>query len=206
MIKVKICGIKTLEDGLAAVDAGANALGFVFAPSHRRIKPETARNIISQLPPFITTVGVFVDEDPQVVDHVARYCKLGALQFHGNESIEYCLRFGRQVIKAFRVKDEKSLAILASYKGLGLLLDSYVPGTSGGTGKTFNWSLAKKAKEYGPVILAGGLNPENISQAIREANPYGVDVSSGVETDGLKDHDKIKKFIEEVRRCRDATR
>lgn len=203
MTRVKICGLQTIEHALGAVEAGANALGFVFAPSSRRVTPETARTIIQNLPPFVSTVGVFVDEDPKVVDHIARFCSLDMLQLHGSESPDYCRRFGaRRVIKALRISDRNSLDKAEGYRGFSLLLDTYVPGAQGGTGKTFDWSLAREAKVFGPVILAGGLNPGNVTQAVREADPFAVDVSSGVETDGVKDPVKMRKFIDELRRCR----
>ncbi|MHB8171337.1 MAG: phosphoribosylanthranilate isomerase [Thermincolia bacterium] len=208
MVRVKICGLKDLPMALAAVDAGADALGFVFAQSSRQITPKKARDIIRDLPPYIAKVGVFVDEPRERVEEIAAYCGLDVLQLHGSETPEYCRGLSRPVVKAIRVKEEASLEMLGVYNQIpadrcqitGFLLDTYRPGQAGGTGETFNWELAVKAKEYGkPIILAGGLNPENISDAVLATRPYGVDVSSGVETNGIKDLAKIMQFIRQVR-------
>ena len=178
--KIKICGITRLEDALLAADLGADALGFIFAESPRQVIPETAREIISLLPPFVNSVGVFVDEEQESVREIAAYCKLDLVQLHGNESSGYCKALDLKALKVIRVKDEKSIESMASYRGTvqGFLLDTYVKGLPGGTGKTFNWELAKQAKKYGPVILSGGLNPDNICEAIEKVKPYGVDISS----------------------------
>lgn len=201
MAKIKICGITCLEDALYAASLGVDAIGFVFYPQSRRyIPPERVRCIVEQLPPFISTVGVFVDEEVERVMQIARYCGLDMFQFHGDESPEYCRRFRGKKIKSFRVDEHFDLHRLAAYRVDAFLLDPFIPGEYGGTGKTFNWALAKKAKDYGKIILAGGLTPENVEQAITEVEPYGVDVSSGVELlPGKKDLAKMRAFVERVR-------
>lgn len=203
MVKVKICGIRRIEDAITALEAGADALGFVFAESKRKIEPEVVKTIIDKLPPFITTVGVFVNEKPDRVKEIARYCKLDVVQLHGDESPEYCKELKLKVIKGFRVKNEETIKDMVSYKDVvqGFLLDTYVSGIAGGTGETFEWSLALKAREIGPIILAGGLDSVNIAGAIEAVRPYAVDVSSGVETEGIKDATKIKAFLNAVRRA-----
>lgn len=204
MVKIKICGLRTLKDAMAAVEAGADALGFVFAKSKRQITPKEARDIIGQLPPLVTTVGVFVNEEAARVREIAQFCRLDRVQLHGEESPDYCRDLNLNVIKAFAVKDAASLKNISLYREVtrGFLLDTYVTGAAGGTGKTFSWPLAQQAAPFGPVILAGGLTPENVAQAIAEAEPYAVDVSSGVETDGVKDAGKMKQFVEAVRRIK----
>lgn len=203
MVRIKICGITNLEDARKAVELGADALGFVFAPSPRRIEPEKAREIIRNLPPFITTVGVFVNERMAKVKEIAEFSMLDVLQFHGDEAPEYCRKFTRRVIKSFPVKDEKVLERLKFYSPSAYLLDAYSRSIRGGMGKTFPWEIARKAGQYGRIILAGGLNPNNVEEAIRTVCPYAVDVSSGVEiSPGIKDHEKMAKFIRVVKRRR----
>ena len=201
MVRVKICGITNLDDGLLAAELGASALGFVFAASPRQIDANKAKASIDGLPPFISKVGIFADEDREKVRETAAFCGLDVLQFHGSEEPSYCQGFSRKVIKAFRVKDLNSLNSLSSYKVSAYLLDSYTEDVCGGTGKTFNWQIAKEAKKAGkPIILSGGLNPANVAEAIEEVCPYAVDVSSGVEKEaGKKDPEKLKKFMEEVK-------
>ncbi|MFH1097254.1 MAG: phosphoribosylanthranilate isomerase [Candidatus Desantisbacteria bacterium] len=198
---VKICGITNIEDALFAVEAGADALGFIFAKkSPRLVDREIVKTIIKQMPPFVTTVGVFVDETVDAVQDTVKYCGLDIIQLHGNESPEYCSRINRRVIKAFRIKDAGSLAALSEYQINGYLLDTFVEGADGGTGKQFDWTLARDAKKYGRIILAGGLNPENVAEAIMQVKPYGVDVSSGVEClPGKKDRAKIREFVRRVK-------
>ena len=203
MIKIKICGITNLDDALASADAGADALGFNFyRKSPRWIDPEKAAEIIAQLPPFVMPVGIFVNEREEKIREIQQLACLQAVQFHGDESPEFCQRFGARVIKAFQVKDKESLKNMAHYHVGAFLLDSYRDGVRGGTGETFDWHLAVVAKTFGKVILAGGLTPENVSEAVKLVQPYGVDVAGGVEKDkGIKDHAKIKRFITEVRRA-----
>jgi phosphoribosylanthranilate isomerase len=200
-VRIKICGITNEEDALAAARFGADALGFIFAPSPRRIAPEKAREIIKVLPPLVQTVGVFVDEDLGEVSSVAEMCGLDILQFHGSEPADYCKSFDHRVIKAVRLRNRQDLKGLAKYDGVvqALLLDTYVADKLGGTGMTFNWEWAAEAGKYGRIILAGGLNPANVAAAISIVKPYGVDASSGLEhSPGVKDHEKIIQFIAEV--------
>jgi phosphoribosylanthranilate isomerase len=203
MIKIKICGITNLDDALEAAEAGADGLGFNFyKKSPRYISPEKASEIISQLPPFIVPVGLFVNEREEKIREVQAQTCIQTIQFHGDESPEFCQRFGARVIKAFQVKDKESLKHMAHYRVGAFLLDSYHESLRGGTGDTFDWHLAVVAKTFGRVILAGGLTPENVAEAVKLVRPYGVDVTSGVEKEkGIKDHGKLKKFITEVRRA-----
>jgi len=202
MVKVKICGITNLEDALAAADAGADALGFIFYPeSPRFIEPGEVRNIVSKLPVFITTVGVFVNEKEEMIRRIIRESGVQVLQFHGEESPWLCTRFREKVIKVFRVRDLDSIDSMKMYPVDTFLLDTYHEEVRGGSGKTFDWKIAEKAKEYGRIILSGGLTPSNVGEVIIRIRPYGVDVSSGVEiSPGKKDHRKIRDFIREVRR------
>jgi phosphoribosylanthranilate isomerase len=184
MVNIKICGITNPDDAHLAAGLGVDALGFIFAPSPRRITPEAARAIIETLPPMVQTVGVFVNETEKTIREIVEYCGLSLIQLHGGESPEFCQKFRTRVVKAFRVKDEESLESIRSYQGQvrAILLDTYQKGLAGGTGKTFPWELAKKAKEIGlPVILSGGLTPGNVEEAIRIVRPYAVDVNSGIE-------------------------
>jgi phosphoribosylanthranilate isomerase len=198
MVQVKICGITNLEDAEAAVEAGADALGFVFyPPSPRHVSPEQAEQIIQKLPPFVTTVGLFVDVAFDTVNDLAVRCGLDRIQLHGRETPAFCRQVKQPVIKAFRIKNAESLAHLPGYTVSAYLLDAHVEGAlPGGTGASFSWELAARAKPYGPVILAGGLTPENVATAIARTRPYGVDVSTGVEcAPGIKDHRKVREFI-----------
>ena len=201
MGRVKICGITNIKDAVAAAEYGADALGFVFQPkSPRAITPETAKNIVSALPPFITTIGVFVNEDKLEIERIIRYVGLNIVQLHGNEPPDAC-QLNRKVIKAIRVKDLTDLEPLKRYNVSAFLLDTYSPHTMGGTGQIFNWDIAVEAKKFGRIILAGGLNHENIEEAIKWVRPYGIDVATGVESNkkGEKDHKKLKLFIEKAR-------
>jgi len=205
-VKVKICGITNLADGLAAVEAGADALGFVFFDlSPRRVAVEAAAGVMRRLPPFVIKVGVFVNAPEELVVRAARECGLNLLQFHGDESPEYCLGFGLMSMKAFRVRDEASLEAARNYPTDAWLFDACVPGKPGGTGETFNWDLALQARDWGrPVFLAGGLTPENVAEAVRRARPYAVDVSSGVEVaPGKKDHARVRAFIQAAKAVED---
>lgn len=197
MVKIKICGITSLEDALVAIDAGADALGFVFfSQSPRHIFPEQAAAIIRHLPPLVQTIGLFVDESLETVNATADQCGLDLIQLHGNESPGYCDNVRRRVIKAFRVKNITSLEPIRDYRVSACLLDTWTPAAHGGTGRAFNWEFAACAAQTGRIILAGGLNPDNIAEAIRQVRPYGVDVSSGVESSpGKKDVSLIQAFI-----------
>lgn len=200
---VKICGIKDKNMAHIAVEAGADALGFVFAPSSRRITPQVVRNIIKSLPESIVKVGVFVDASISLVRDIAQYCALTTLQFHGQEDVDYCLQFRLPIIKAIKVTEKgRFIPDPARYGGIVklFLADTYQKKNAGGTGRTFPWQKIGSIKKYGLVILAGGLKPDNIYPALSITQPWGVDVSSGVETDGAKDSKKIRKFIQEIRR------
>jgi len=200
--RIKICGITRQADAQIAASLGVDAVGFVLAESPRRMEPHMARQISLSLPPFVRTVGVFVDEDPELVRHTAMFCGFDWVQLHGSESPEYCHALDFKLLKAIRVKDRQSIEAMAAYKDCvaGFVLDTYVKGQHGGTGKTFDWILAKEAKQYGPVILSGGLTPEGVRQAIKLVSPHGVDVSSGVESaPGIKDHEKVRRFVAEAR-------
>jgi phosphoribosylanthranilate isomerase len=200
--RIKICGITREADGQFAATLGVDAVGFVLAESPRRIQPEIVREISTSLPPFVSSVGVFVDADLESVRQIAGFCGLGWVQLHGNESPDYCRALELNVLKAIRVKGRQSIETMAAYKHCvkGFILDAYVKGQAGGTGKSLDWNLAKEAKKHGPIILSGGLTPEDVRKAINEVRPYGVDVSSGVESSpGMKDHDKIRRFVEQAR-------
>ncbi|MBI3851416.1 MAG: phosphoribosylanthranilate isomerase [Verrucomicrobia bacterium] len=202
--KVKICGITNLPDALAAAEAGADALGLMFVEtSPRHVSLAIAADIARQLPPFIIKVGVFVNAPEELVFCAIGDCGLNLLQFHGEETPEYCRQFGLMSMKAFRIRDAESLRALPGYKTDAFLLDSHVAGKSGGTGKSFNWDLAIEAKKFGrPIFLAGGLTPENVGDAVRQVEPYGVDVSSGVEASpGKKDITKVRAFITAAKRA-----
>ncbi|MGV3772493.1 MAG: phosphoribosylanthranilate isomerase [Verrucomicrobiales bacterium] len=196
--RVKICGMTSPAESVAAAIAGADALGFMFFEgSSRFISFAQAREIARELPPFIAKVGVFVNAPRDFVLRSMESSTLDALQFHGEETPEYCAQFPIPVVKAFRVKDASTLDLLPRFSVAAYLLDSYVPGQLGGTGATFNWELASMAKKLNrPVILAGGLTAENIAEAVAKVQPYGVDVSSGVESSpGRKDFARVTEFI-----------
>lgn len=200
-MRVKICGITNSEDAQAAVDSGADALGFVFVKSPRQVTKEQAGEIIENLPPFVTPVGVFVDEQVDKVKEICDFCNITTVQLHGNEDPLYLNDLiGYTIIKAFRINDEDDLKPLAKYRADAFLLDSYVKGAIGGTGVTFKWELARQAYKYGTIVLSGGLTPENVKEAIHMVKPYAVDVSSGVESSpGKKDKQLIKRFIRNVK-------
>lgn len=201
MTRVKICGITSADDAAAAVEAGADALGFVFVPdTPRLVHLDAAERIVKGLPPFVTTVGVFVDQPLEDVLRIADRCKLRAIQLHGNEPEAYSRRIPCAVIKAIRVRDPQDLCSLGTYPAHAFLLDAFVEGQPGGTGTPISWDLARQAKGTVPIILSGGLRPETVGHAVRRVRPYGVDVSSGVErSPGRKDHKKVREFIAAVR-------
>ncbi|MDF2499570.1 MAG: Phosphoribosylanthranilate isomerase [Anaerosporomusa subterranea] len=200
MIRIKICGLQDIATALAAAEAGADAIGMVFAPSKRQVQPTIAREICQALPPFVSKVGVFVDAKAAVVKEIVAMCGLDTLQFHGQETADYCSQFPQTVIKAFQMKDQASLAKLSGFRNFTLLLDSYSAGQMGGTGHVFPWELARKVSQEYRIILAGGLSTDNVLAAIRAVQPFAVDVSSGVESNGVKDSKKIKEFITTIRR------
>ncbi|WP_019622287.1 phosphoribosylanthranilate isomerase [Amphritea japonica] len=202
--RVKICGITRLEDALAAIDAGADALGFVFyPPSPRSVEATVAEAIIKQLPPFVTTVALFVNESPDQVRAVLDQTGIDLLQFHGDESPDYCNQFERPYFKALRMSPD--IDVVAETKRFAsasaVLLDAYRAGIPGGTGEAFDWDRIP-ADLSKPLILAGGLDQDNVKQAIDHVRPYAVDVSGGVEAaKGLKDSFKIISFMNEVSRA-----
>jgi phosphoribosylanthranilate isomerase len=198
-VKVKICGLTNLPDARAAVEAGADAVCFVFyPPSPRAISVEAAAAIARELPPFVLKVGVFVNAAEDLVSGAIAACGLNAAQFHGDEPPDYCRQFGVMSLKAFRIRDAASLAALREYQTDAWLLDAYSADRLGGTGERFNWNLALEARAWGrPIFLAGGLTPENAAEAVRQAQPFALDVSSGVElAPGRKDHAKMLAFVQ----------
>ncbi len=200
MTRIKICGITNVEDALVAVDYGADALGFIFyKKSPRYIAPDKAREIISYLPPFVTAVGVFVNESFENIAATKEVSGFTMLQLHGDEPPDECCMWHR-VIKAFRVSNFTDLKPLENYRVSAFLLDTYAHESYGGTGQIFNWDIALEAKRFGRIILSGGLNPDNIEKAIRWVKPYAVDVSSGIEEKkGKKDLNKMRAFIEKTK-------
>ena len=200
--RIKICGITRIEDALAAARLGTDAIGLVFWPqSARAVMPARAREIVAALPPFVSSVGVYVDPEAEWVEQTASVAGLNLLQFHGDESPEFCSQFSLPYIKAVRVKAGVDLLQYATRysSARGLLLDTYVEGTPGGTGDAFNWGLIPQHLPL-PLILSGGLHPGNVTTAIKQAQPWAVDVSSGVEAaKGIKDAEKIAAFMQGVR-------
>lgn len=200
-VKVKICGMTNLKDVKVAVDGGVDAVGFIFyKKSPRSVTMQAVREIVLELPPFVDSVGVFVNETAEQINKIADHCKLDRVQLHGDESPAFCKKIRRRVIKVIRVKDIQSLKKLSDYPVSSFLLDTFSEDQYGGTGKVFDWNLAYSAKKYGPIILAGGLTPINVRQAIQRIQPYGVDVCSGVESQpGIKDHKKMQAFLKNVK-------
>jgi len=204
-LHVKICGITRPEDALLAESLGASALGYIFYPkSPRYIEPEKASSLTSVLGPFIGTVGVFVDEDLETVNEIIETAGLTAVQLHGSETPDYCARIKcATVIKAFRVGSNFDLSKLKQYAGYTLLLDAYSKDSHGGTGKTFDWRIAREAVKLGRVILAGGLNESNVREAVDAVKPWAIDISSGIEiSPGIKDHDRMIALFEIINSMR----
>lgn len=201
MIKIKICGLTHIDDALQACACGADALGLVFyEKSPRCVTREQARAIVAALPPFVTTVGLFVNERPESIREIVDFCGLDVIQLHGDEGPDACLFPPRRVLKALRVRGEESLAGVERFAVAALLLDAWHPDSYGGTGQLGDWKLAARLAAERPVILAGGLNPENVAEAIRQVRPYGVDVSSGVESvPGRKNPERVAAFIRNAR-------
>ena len=203
-MKIKICGITNTEDAKVAWESGADALGFIlYAQSPRYVDPQTVKTIVSGLPPFIVSVGIFVNESSKTVQNIMEKCGLTYAQLHGDETPEYCETLDRPILKALRLKDRSSFLSLAEYRGRagvkGFVVDAFSESSYGGTGQTTDWSLAAEVARAAPILLAGGLTPENVQDAIAQVHPYGVDVSSGVEVrPGKKDHDKVRAFIRAV--------
>lgn len=200
-MKVKICGIRDISMALSAIDSGADALGFVFAESKRKIAPEAAGEIIKELPGDVLKVGVFVNETKEKIEEIASISGINVIQLHGDETPEFCSSFSLPVIKALSIGSQDDLSQLDEYACEYVLLDSPKGKYRGGNGVSFDWSiLSKNPKQNNKIILAGGLSPENVGEGIKAANPFMVDVSSGVETEGKKDPEKIKRFIDNAKR------
>ena len=202
MTRVKICGITNYDDAAMAADLGADALGFIFAPSPRMVSPDRAREIITKLPAFVKSVGVFVNEDNDRITDIIDYCGIDIVQLHGDESPEICESFMPRAVKALKIRGDNTPEEYTEYKGKvkAFLLDTYSEKAAGGTGKTFNWDIAIRIKNLGvPVILAGGLDASNIREAVQKVRPYAVDVSSRIEErPGKKDHGKMKELFERL--------
>ncbi len=198
--RVKVCGMTRIEDALKAVELGADAVGFIFyKKSPRAVTATKVKSIIKELPPFVHRVGVFVNESAETINAVQEKLGLDLVQLHGDESPAFCRKIHSRVLKAIRVNDASSLVALEKFKVDGFLLDTFHPGAYGGTGKVFDWKLAKQARKFGSIIVAGGLTPDNVSEAINKSRPYGVDVSSGVEKEpGKKDFKKLRAFFAAV--------
>ncbi|WP_310599003.1 phosphoribosylanthranilate isomerase [Desulfobulbus sp.] len=207
-VRIKICGMTRLADALCAVEAGVDGLGFIFSrKSPRMVTPETARAIIAQLPPLVDAVGVFVDEQPERVAAIVRECGIGIVQLHGAESPAYCrelavLAAPCKLLKAIRVGGQTTAAEVAPYRDVvhGFLLDTYQKDAVGGTGQTFDWALIDRLGLTRPFLLAGGLDMDNIDEALARVRPYGVDANSGLEdAPGQKNHGLIRRFAAAVR-------
>jgi len=200
--RVKICGITRPEDAQAVVAAGADAIGLVFyPPSPRAVTLEQAQAIVAAVPAFVTVTALFVDPEPKQVQEILEGVRIDLIQFHGDEDSDFCGQFKHPYIKAIRVRQASDVvaSCVRFPDALGILLDSYKPGVPGGTGETFDWSLIDDSQLTKPIILAGGLNPENVADAINQVQPFAVDVSGGVEASkGIKDHGKINAFLSEV--------
>ena len=209
-VRVKFCGITSIEDRDGAVNSGADAIGLVFfKDSPRFVTLEMAEIITKDIPPFVSAVGIFVNEDLKFIEECVERCGLNAVQIHGDEDVKYCLRFkglnlkGVKLIKSIRVKDRESLAVIENCSSDAIILDAYKKGLYGGTGEGFDPSLAIIAKEYGRhIIISGGLSPNNVCKIIKEVKPYGVDVSSGIESSpGKKNIELMERFVEQVRQA-----
>jgi len=200
-VKVKICGITNIDDALDAIELGADYLGFIFYPDSKRfIDVQSFSALMQEVPFTVPKVGVFVNYDQQAAVNIATDFDLNLLQFHGDESPEYCQKFARPIIKAIRPEKESDLEGLADYKADYILVDSFVQNSYGGTGVVSNWDLARKAKEVAPIFLSGGLNPDNIEMAIQSVEPFAVDVCSGVEKEpGKKSYRLMEEFIKKAK-------
>jgi len=206
MVSVKVCGITTLEDALQAARLGADALGFIFAPSPRRVSADQVRRIVSGLPETVTTVGVFVNASLREIFELRAYCGLDVIQLHGDETEEFVTALDGQIIKALRVRAGNG-DIFDGYPSAIVLLDTYSREVRGGTGKPFDWGLAVDAAKQRPVILSGGLSPDNVADAIASVAPCGVDVGSGVESEpGRKDYARLSRFIRTAKSVGGASR
>ena len=201
--RIKICGITNLADAQLAMELGADAVGFIFyPPSKRSVSPAVAAEICAALPPFVAKVGVFVNESAAVIQQRLRDCRLDVIQLHGDEAPGFGRQFPAKIVQAIRVQGPESLRRAAEYEVDALLLDTYTPEQRGGTGQPFDWALARQAQSSlrPPIILSGGLTPDNVRAAIRQVAPFAVDVASGVESaPGQKDREKLRRFIQECR-------
>jgi len=207
--RIKMCGLTREKDVEAGVDAGLDALGFIFyAKSPRNVSPDFVRAVVSRVGPFTDCVGVFVNREREEVEEIIEYCGLSHVQLHGDEDPKYCERVERfaspcRVVKAFRVSKESTKEEFSPYTEVihGYLLDTYSKGIAGGTGQTFDWSIIQRLQLQQPMILAGGLDPDNVEAALQQIQPFGLDVNSGVElAPGIKDHNKLNDFVRKVRR------
>jgi phosphoribosylanthranilate isomerase len=200
MTLIKVCGITKLEDAFAAVEAGVDALGFNFYPeSPRLIDPEVARDISVELPGSVIKVGVFVDAAEEIVSEISQYLGLDYLQFHGHETPYYCEQFATPYWKAFRLKDERTLALMEKFDPYAYLIDAYQEGVLGGTGQVADWELASKASHLGRIVLAGGIDPDNVKKALAAVRPWCIDACSGIESEpGIKDHAAITELVKRV--------
>ena len=203
--RIKVCGITEPEDARIAVAAGADGLGFIFVPqSPRHIDPDMVRKITRELPPLVDAVGVFVDEEMEVVEEIMQYCCLSFIQLHGSETPDYCEKISCRVMKSFSIGQATKSEDFVPYAEAvsGFLLDTFHKDMAGGTGQTFDWQLLEHIKPPGPIVLAGGLTPDNVGDAIRQVKPFAVDVNSGVEYQpGRKDPDKLRSFVQAVRKA-----
>jgi len=199
MTRIKICGITNIEDALKAAELSAHAVGFIFSEGPRRVDPETARSISLALPPFISKVGVFVNEEREVIEHQARLCRLDVVQILASDDRDDNYLYSVPTIRTFRVANMDILTVIGQSNAAYFLLDTFDQRQNGGSGRIFDWNIAKEATKLGRVILAGGLNHHNVAEALDVVHPYAVDVSSGVEkSPGIKDHEKMRLFIKEV--------
>jgi phosphoribosylanthranilate isomerase len=199
-VKIKVCGLTDSSEAKAVAEAGVNAIGLVFAKSPRQIDPDRAREIVQNIPPMVQTVGVFVNESSEKIRRIIDYCGLDLVQLHGEETPETCKHLAPRAIKAWRIRTRADIQDLLPYQEFvkAFLLDAWSPKVHGGTGETFDWSIAIDAKKVlsRPIILAGGLRPENVARAVKQVRPWGVDVSSGVEdAPGKKNIDLVAEFI-----------
>lgn len=205
-LRIKICGITSVADALEAANAGADAIGFMLYPKSKRyVTPEQAAEISRALPPFVARVGVFVNETEENIHHLIDFCQLDSVQLHGEESPEFCDGIPGKTIKAFRLRSQDDLTTMQPYRTDAWLLDSYSPSAHGGTGDSFNWTWVAESRPYArPVIIAGGLTPDNAADCVLATRPFGLDVSSGVESaPGKKDPARIKAFIAAARKAAD---
>jgi phosphoribosylanthranilate isomerase len=202
---IKICGLTRAEDAVAAAEAGADAIGLVFAESPRRVTADQARAILRDLAPWVLRIGVFVDETPAEIARLVQMAEIDRIQLHGFEDPIVRQLVGTRILRAFRARDPGILQEIRESAERTFLLDAWSATLAGGTGRTFDWTLARRATEFGNLILAGGLTPDNVGEAIQDVAPFGVDVSTGVEVSpGIKDPARIRAFVDAVRTADEA--